>query len=125
MTSDSSYVQLVSASKHRLWKNRSPVLGRLDMELTERCNNNCVHRCINLSEDDLAREREISPEDAKRILTEAASFGCLSVRFTGVSLCCATILRNYISLPAGLALRYSSMPSGSCQSYGSGTAEEG
>jgi radical SAM protein with 4Fe4S-binding SPASM domain len=83
MTSDSSYVHLVSASKHRLWKNRSPLLGRLDMELTERCNNNCIHCCINLAKDDAAREREISTEDAKRILTEAASLGCLSVRFTG------------------------------------------
>jgi radical SAM protein with 4Fe4S-binding SPASM domain len=83
MTSDSSYVQLVSASKHRLWKNRSPMLSRLDMELTERCNNNCIHCCINLPEDDMAREREIATEDAKKILTEAASLGCLSVRFTG------------------------------------------
>jgi radical SAM protein with 4Fe4S-binding SPASM domain len=83
MTSDSSYVQLVSANKHRLWKNRSPMLFRLDMELTERCNNNCIHCCINQAEDDAAREREIDTEDAKRILTEAASLGCLSVRFTG------------------------------------------
>jgi radical SAM protein with 4Fe4S-binding SPASM domain len=83
MTSDSSYVQLISASKHRLWKNRSPMLSRLDMELTERCNNNCIHCCINLPEDDMAREREIATEDAKSILTEAASLGCLSVRFTG------------------------------------------
>jgi MoaA/NifB/PqqE/SkfB family radical SAM enzyme len=59
------------------------MLSRLDMELTERCNNNCIHCCINLPEDDMAMEREIATEDAKRILTEAASLGCLSVRFTG------------------------------------------
>jgi MoaA/NifB/PqqE/SkfB family radical SAM enzyme len=83
MTSDSSHVQLVRASKHRLWKNRSPMLSRLDMELTERCNNNRIHCCINQAEDYAAREREISTEDAKRIPNEAASLGCLSVRFTG------------------------------------------
>ncbi|MGA9098075.1 MAG: radical SAM protein, partial [Methanotrichaceae archaeon] len=60
-----------------------PILGRLDMELTERCNNDCIHCYINLPEDDPAKGREISTSEVKRILTEAASLGCMTVRFTG------------------------------------------
>lgn len=61
-----------------------PVLGRLDMELTERCNNNCIHCCINLPADDLqAKKNELSTDEIKRILKEAVSLGCMSVMFTG------------------------------------------
>jgi MoaA/NifB/PqqE/SkfB family radical SAM enzyme len=56
----------------------------LDMELTERCNNNCLHCCINLPADDpIAKKRELPTEAIKEILKEAASLGCLTVRFTG------------------------------------------
>jgi len=59
-------------------------LGHLDIELTERCNNNCIHCCINLQENNReARLREMTTEQVKRILTEAADLGCLQVRFTG------------------------------------------
>lgn len=61
----------------------NPLLSRLDMELTERCNNNCIHCYINQPEDDPCREQELSATDIKSILTEAASLGCLTVRFTG------------------------------------------
>lgn len=71
------------ASSHRVWKDRAPLIGRLDMELTERCNNNCIHCCINLPEDDKARLREMSTDEITRILTEAVALGALSVRFTG------------------------------------------
>jgi len=54
------------------------------MELTERCNNNCIHCCINRPENDMAAlKRELSTADLKEILQEAASLGCLTVRFTG------------------------------------------
>jgi len=67
-----------------LWQDRRPLLGRLDMELTERCNNNCIHCCINLPADDqAARERELSTAQIIAILTEAASLGCMTVRYTG------------------------------------------
>ncbi len=80
----SSYVAKVNAAHHRLWKNRPPLLGRLDLELTERCNNNCIHCCINLPESDArAKKRELATAEIKDILTEAASLGALSVRFTG------------------------------------------
>ena len=53
------------------------------MELTERCNNDCIHCCINLPEDDTVQHQEIPTEDLKRILRESAGLGAQSVRFTG------------------------------------------
>jgi radical SAM protein with 4Fe4S-binding SPASM domain len=79
-----SYVTRISLNKASLWKNSKPILGRLDMELTERCNNNCVHCCINLPADDLeAKRRELTTEEIKKILQEAVSLGGMTVRFTG------------------------------------------
>jgi radical SAM protein with 4Fe4S-binding SPASM domain len=67
-----------------LWKTKTPLLGSLDIELTERCNNNCIHCYINLPVDDLeARKKELTTDEIKGILEEAVSLGCLSVRFTG------------------------------------------
>jgi radical SAM protein with 4Fe4S-binding SPASM domain len=79
-----SYVTRISLNKASLWKNSKPILGQLDIELTERCNNNCVHCCINLPADDLeVKKRELSTEAIKKILKEAVTLGCMSVRFTG------------------------------------------
>jgi radical SAM protein with 4Fe4S-binding SPASM domain len=67
-----------------LWKNGRRPLDRIDLELTERCNNNCVHCCINLPADDRAAEsRELSTAGWKSLLEQVASVGFLSVRFTG------------------------------------------
>jgi len=79
-----SYVTKQNISKTSLWENKTPLLGRLDFELTERCNNNCVHCCINLPADDLAaKNKELTTGEIKNILKEAVSLGCMSVRFTG------------------------------------------
>jgi radical SAM protein with 4Fe4S-binding SPASM domain len=67
-----------------LWRDKKPLLGQLDIELTERCNNDCLHCCINLpASDRAARSREMSTGEVKRILDEAAALGCLQVRLTG------------------------------------------
>jgi len=67
-----------------LFRNKQPLLSHLDIELTERCNNNCLHCYINLPEDDhKAASRELDTEGWKRILNEASDLGTLSVRFTG------------------------------------------
>ena len=59
-------------------------LGRLDIELTERCDNDCIHCCINLpAGDKAARARELTTEQWKDVLRQAADLGCLQVRFTG------------------------------------------
>ena len=68
---------------HPLYKS-TPLLARIDMELTERCNNNCIHCYINQPEASIrAQEKELSTEKIKEILDEASSLGCLDVRFTG------------------------------------------
>ncbi|MFH1441171.1 MAG: radical SAM protein [Candidatus Omnitrophota bacterium] len=59
-------------------------LSQLDMELTERCNNNCIHCYINLPQNDLkTRKKELTTDEIKSILKEAAALGCITVRFTG------------------------------------------
>jgi MoaA/NifB/PqqE/SkfB family radical SAM enzyme len=59
-------------------------LGRLDIELTERCNNNCVHCCINLPPSDCsANLREMDSGMIKKILKEARKLGCIYLRLTG------------------------------------------
>ena len=62
----------------------APRLFHLDIELTERCDNDCVHCCINLpAHDPRAAKRELNTGEWKRILDQAAALGALSVRFTG------------------------------------------
>jgi len=81
---EDSYITKQRIDKASLWKGKVLPLARLDMELTERCNNNCLHCCINLPKDDLeAQKRELSTGEIKNILREVVSLGCLSVRFTG------------------------------------------
>lgn len=59
-------------------------LGQLDIELTERCNSDCVHCCINRpSNDREAQAREMTTGEWKDVLRQAADLGCLEVRFTG------------------------------------------
>jgi radical SAM protein with 4Fe4S-binding SPASM domain len=59
-------------------------LGQLDIELTERCNNDCIHCCVNLPESDRAALRdEMSTAAVMRVLDEAAALGVLDLRFTG------------------------------------------
>lgn len=81
---EQTYVRELNIDKVDLWKDKSRVLSGLDIELTERCNNNCIHCYINLPADNLAiQKRELSTEEIKNILREAASLCCISVRFTG------------------------------------------
>ena len=84
-TKDNPYVKISRRSASPLWRNKQPpLLSMLDIELTERCNINCIHCYINLPEDSInAKERELSCEEIKGILTEAVGLGCLTVRFTG------------------------------------------
>jgi radical SAM protein with 4Fe4S-binding SPASM domain len=57
---------------------------QLDIELTERCNNACIHCLINQPEHDGdARSREMDTTFVKDLLMQAADLGCLCVRFTG------------------------------------------
>jgi radical SAM protein with 4Fe4S-binding SPASM domain len=79
-----SYVTRRKVGEQPLWQHAKPLLGRLDIELTERCDNDCVHCCICLPEhDEKAERREMSTAEVQAVLTEAAALGALSVRFTG------------------------------------------
>jgi len=65
-------------------KGDGPPDDRLDIELTERCNNACIHCCINRPAGDRRiRTRELGTESWKDILRQAAGMGIMTVRFTG------------------------------------------
>ncbi|MBN2320700.1 MAG: radical SAM protein [Acidobacteria bacterium] len=67
-----------------LWPDRAPKLGGMDIELTERCNLNCIHCYINQPAGDREIQAgEMDTDRVKTVLKEAADLGCLSVRFTG------------------------------------------
>ncbi|MBM4348854.1 MAG: radical SAM protein, partial [Deltaproteobacteria bacterium] len=79
-----THVQKLKFHESNIWHNKKPLLNQMDIELTERCNNNCIHCCINLKESDAdALSSEMDTDFVKRILTQAATLGCLAVRFTG------------------------------------------
>jgi radical SAM protein with 4Fe4S-binding SPASM domain len=81
---DQEYAVRRTFSQQRLFQGRTPLLGHLDLELTERCNNACIHCYINLpARDKAAAQRELAAEDWKDILSQAADLGALWVRFTG------------------------------------------
>jgi radical SAM protein with 4Fe4S-binding SPASM domain len=84
MGNQDSYAVKIRTDEASLWKRNTSLLDSLDMELTERCNNNCIHCYINLPADDLdAKKRELPKEEIREILREAVSLGCLTVKFTG------------------------------------------
>lgn len=82
-SADSAYAIRKSADEFAPG-GRRPLLGKIDIELTERCNNDCMHCCIDLPAGDAeARARELSTDQWKSVLTEAARLGAITARFTG------------------------------------------
>ncbi|MGO9570885.1 MAG: radical SAM protein [Desulfomonilaceae bacterium] len=78
------FVERTSSARFNVWSAKPPLLVDLDIELTERCNNNCIHCCINLPEwDRSALKMELDTAEVQRILKEATSLGALQVRFAG------------------------------------------
>jgi len=64
--------------------NNRSIIRDLFIELTERCNNDCAHCYINLPENDAAsQDKELSTDEWKHIITEAADLGVLNICFTG------------------------------------------
>ncbi|CAK0742341.1 Radical SAM domain-containing protein [Gammaproteobacteria bacterium] len=59
-------------------------LPSITVELTERCNNDCLHCCINLpAGDSEARRRELNTAQVQEILRQAADLGYGQVHLTG------------------------------------------
>ena len=82
----SKYLEDVKLPDFHLWKQteekRIPLSA--EIELTERCNNNCIHCYINLPSDDVeARRRELTFEEIRKIADEAIAMGCLWWLITG------------------------------------------
>jgi len=66
----------------RLSNRRVPISGSI--EVTQRCNNQCVHCYNNLSAGDrTARNRELSLDEYRRIIDEITAAGCLWLLLTG------------------------------------------
>jgi len=81
-----SYIERIKLDLFPLWEKMKGkgYLSQVSMELTERCNNNCVHCYINLpADDDEAKEKEITFAEIKTLVDEAAEMGCLSWQLTG------------------------------------------
>ncbi|MCI0477789.1 MAG: hypothetical protein L0Y55_16220, partial [Anaerolineales bacterium] len=86
MSDESRYVERRSLADVPAWSKlrAKPTLGHLDIELTERCANNCIHCYINLPPgDQVAKQRELSLADWCAIADQVTALGCFSVRLTG------------------------------------------
>ncbi|HPZ09233.1 MAG TPA: radical SAM protein [Candidatus Eremiobacteraeota bacterium] len=80
----SPYAVKKSIYEVKLWEGDKPLLSSLNIELTERCNNKCIHCYINLPKDDKeAQKKEMTGKEIKKILKEAALLGCMQIMFTG------------------------------------------
>ncbi len=80
------YTEKIPVDRFPLWEKirDKGLLSQVSMELTERCNNNCIHCYINLpANDEEAKKNEITFEEIKAIADEAANMGCLSWHLTG------------------------------------------
>lgn len=63
---------------------KAPLLSHLDIELTERCNNACLHCYINQpASSTRVKNNEFSTAQWQEVLRQAADLGSLSIRFTG------------------------------------------
>ena len=77
------FTYVVKLKPHQA-KTIAPFQGQLDIELTERCNNVCIHCLINQPKnDENVRAREMDTAFIKEILRQAADLNYLTVRFTG------------------------------------------
>ena len=70
------------AVHRRLSSRRTPIIGSL--EVTQRCNNSCIHCYNNLpAGDQKAKAGELTLNEHRRILDEITNAGCLWLLFTG------------------------------------------
>ncbi|HOZ22640.1 MAG TPA: radical SAM protein [bacterium] len=78
------YSRILDQQKFLISYEKKSLLGHLDIELTERCNNACIHCCINQPEQDPSvAAKEMDSAFIFDLLRQAAELGAFSVRFTG------------------------------------------
>lgn len=81
-----AYIEKINLDHFPLWEERKEkgYLSHVSTELTERCNNNCIHCYVNLpANDDEVKRKEITSAEIREIVDEAAKMGCLSWHLTG------------------------------------------
>ncbi len=81
-----SFVSQRPLPEFELWDKMKSAkdLVSFNLEITARCNNNCRHCYINLpSQDRLAKKKELSFNEIKKIVDEAASLGAIWCLITG------------------------------------------
>jgi radical SAM protein with 4Fe4S-binding SPASM domain len=84
MSDPQGYVEQRGWSALRLGRGIGTRLYSLDVELTERCQNACIHCYINLpAQDRKVAARELSKTQWLDIFRQAADLGALSLRMTG------------------------------------------
>lgn len=78
------YIVRRSLNQFDLFKDKEPLLKHLDIELTERCNNSCIHCNINQPMKHAGvKSQELRTDQWQDVLQQAADLGALSIRFTG------------------------------------------
>ncbi|MDY0361383.1 MAG: radical SAM protein [Desulforegulaceae bacterium] len=84
MSYNKQYINRILFNNSNFLNKKSSIPQKIDIELTERCNNNCIHCYINQPEnDEELKKKELSTQRLKEIIKEIADLGCLSIRFTG------------------------------------------
>jgi radical SAM protein with 4Fe4S-binding SPASM domain len=82
--SDSEYIVKKPRDGLVFVAKKQPLLQTLDIELTERCNNACLHCYINRPANDLeAQAKELISAEWHSLLHQAADLGALDLRITG------------------------------------------
>lgn len=81
---DNKYAEVMNVGTWEYYRSRPHRFRKLDLELTERCNLNCIHCYVNKPANDRElQEREMSTDMVKDMLTEAAKLGKLRLLITG------------------------------------------
>ncbi|MCJ7773599.1 MAG: radical SAM protein, partial [Desulfobacterales bacterium] len=82
-----NYVISAPLPGHAVWKSIAGdkrKLLSLYLELTARCNNNCTHCYVNVHANDKdSQKKELTLEELKHVIDEAASMGALWCNITG------------------------------------------
>ena len=74
-------VYVEKTAKFPAFENKQQRVRHLDIELTERCNNNCVHCYINQPVS--KKSKEMSAAFIEDLILQAVDLGCTSIRYTG------------------------------------------